>query len=666
MTHELKLHWSGGALNLAQDNPDIFGYFLENWNPSSLPDKSGGIVMDSPIADGSRPVARFYGVVDEIINLQIKGVDQNNAILLARTLRKAVNEALNYWITNQISTPVYLSAKAYQEDNTRYAVVLQGDIPDDPNPYEQPFMGENGEALMEVALGLTHGPWTDTAPGSDTGFAISNSEAYGGNTFGHAATTAEEVYLGNRMNVVNLTHIFTFDTSAGTYSSNLVASSTFTYLPDSQQVGDIVYFGIEDIDNMVPFSSLIFDSNGQVTADYTAAWQYYNGAWTSLPGATIRDYTDDLKNSGVITVAWEQPSDWTDVAVNGVTGLWVRLRISAVTTQGKANSQQNRLVYAANWNYVDVATDVIGGDLFGRLRVRLGNAGANPPTLQIDRILVGSRRVSRGSNFYPRWYISNGQDRGNTITAILGALVDDPTTGGGAYWRRLSATTTSFTSGLRFDFDNVDVQEYTGRYRLFVVAGGLYGDEELKVIVYQGQNTITVYEASRVITNTNQEQAAWDFGEFEIGYPHLAPDLDFTNLRFLFQYKYPNGSGGDLRIFEFWLVPVDEYAGEFVNTDFSQEFSTSGGEPEVLELDSTLMEKAVVRSFVYDVSSDKTVEGVFRTNTKRPINLSPDANQRLWFFCMRRSGGIFYSDPEALLRVQAFVKHQYFSMRGAN
>lgn len=60
----------------------------------------------------------------------------------------------------------------------------------------------------------------------------------------------------------------------------------------------------------------------------TYVWEYWNGsAWTTL---TVTDGTTGFTASGIVT--WTAPANWVSTAVNGVTLLWVRARLTVANS----------------------------------------------------------------------------------------------------------------------------------------------------------------------------------------------------------------------------------------------------------------------------------------------------------------------------------------------
>jgi hypothetical protein len=133
---------------------------------------------------------------------------------------------------------------------------------------------------------------------------------------------------------VTLGHIY--GETGGGFSANHAGQAVFDYFPDTAQVNDALYFGhnprFDDLRVWVgpPFAA----------ASVTFAWEYWNGSvWAAL---SVADGTNGWTATGQRTIGFTPPDDWRESVVNGVTMMWVRCRITAVTglTEGGANAAE--------------------------------------------------------------------------------------------------------------------------------------------------------------------------------------------------------------------------------------------------------------------------------------------------------------------------------------
>ena len=126
-----------------------------------------------------------------------------------------------------------------------------------------------------------------------------------------------------------LTKVFFNDVSAGTFTDYTTAAGNATAddVPLDGDVGDCYYFYLSTIVGSYYQLPLAFTITDQAN-DYVYVWEYYrNSAWNTVEKTF--DTTNNLTTSGRVYNATR--GAWTAVAINGTTGLWLRLRI---TTKG--------------------------------------------------------------------------------------------------------------------------------------------------------------------------------------------------------------------------------------------------------------------------------------------------------------------------------------------
>ena len=159
----------------------------------------------------------------------------------------------------------------------------------------------------------------------------------------------------------SLNRIYRYDASAGTFSSNLYASSAFDYFDDNAAVGDCIYFGMyKNAYGM--YDDLKFYVGTPLSAtSITVVWEYYNGSdgnmmngtWTALPGLT--DNTNAFQNSGENWVTFDVPDDWYNYGYININGSrlyyhhWIRCRITAVDGITEGGAQSTQVVKAKNF-----------------------------------------------------------------------------------------------------------------------------------------------------------------------------------------------------------------------------------------------------------------------------------------------------------------------------
>lgn len=116
--------------------------------------------------------------------------------------------------------------------------------------------------------------------------------------------------------------VFTDETVAANESS----PDDMTLLPAVASVGDAYYFGAE-----LPARSFALSVSQAGEGDWTLAWEYWNGV-AFVPLAGLSDLTTGFRVLGQSQISYTLPSDWAQLAVNGVSAFYIRARVVSVTT----------------------------------------------------------------------------------------------------------------------------------------------------------------------------------------------------------------------------------------------------------------------------------------------------------------------------------------------
>jgi len=142
-------------------------FYLASWRPA-IPDyKGGGTFVDPPMADGRRIVYKKFDNTTERFDLKHRAESVDEAAEDVRTLQLLLQKAANYWISGEVTDPVYLAARAYKETNTRYATIVYGRMPELENPYSQPFLQQDCAVVQDnLTLLIEHVMWRDSVPGT--------------------------------------------------------------------------------------------------------------------------------------------------------------------------------------------------------------------------------------------------------------------------------------------------------------------------------------------------------------------------------------------------------------------------------------------------------------------------------------------------------------------
>lgn len=132
-------------------------------------------------------------------------------------------------------------------------------------------------------------------------------------------------------------------TGGGVTFTTISTAGNVDLFTDTAVVNDALYFKVGQQCNK--FLGIEFDITTAIVAvAHTLAFEYRkeDGTWAALPG--LVDNTAQFTVTGVNSITWTMPTDWgtNATAVNGLTGqLWMRIRLSAVTTLTEGGRQAN-------------------------------------------------------------------------------------------------------------------------------------------------------------------------------------------------------------------------------------------------------------------------------------------------------------------------------------
>ena len=631
-------------------DPDS-GILLDSWIPALPGWKSGGIYTNNQLAEGRILQDAHRDNITESMTLNVRNTSMDAVIRDSQNLRRLLEKAVQYWTTNWQNDPVWIEAKGKEETNTRYAVIVNYATPSDVNPYAQPFAATQlSPYLMNgLALVLEHQPWTGNEPG--TGTAVQLDTIY--SNFGQEATT-DPVIIATKDVSTRITHIYTY--SKLTYTNILGSALPYT-LFDSvnfQNDGtDAVYFGkrTSAFLGYCPFDNLIFDL-GTAQNNMTLVWEYWDGAaWSTL----LTIYTDltqigfageSLKNTlGLGLFYFSPPTDWTRVAVNGVTGWWIRCRCSATTGAVTYPTQQNRDVYTSHKPFADINTSVTG-DIPALLKFEVSAETATQASF-----MLCARSVDRGDDFTP--YINLNQytyqnPDGITVTDSVNMAFTDVITSpsGQAVFFNPTAYPESATAIIDIDRSWTETisDQYPGRYYMMIRGSLLTSTAALNldevsvdVLIENGAGN-TLFSKSGFKFGFASDFGGgitdWDtieVGNIEIPYTGAARSpititVTVNNLKT--SAPYPDAYFSDVI-----LMPVDEFAAYCTISDTPLQHVALDYISALV--DSITTPKAVTENSTLKVNDELTTPariyyGVLTNIPGSMANLLPNKVQRLW------------------------------------
>jgi len=502
-------------------------------------------------------------------------------------------------------------------------------------------------------------------------------------TFGRVATCANEVYVANKHNQAQLTHIFIEDGGIFPGGNLIGAARPFAFLPAVPVAGDCVYFGCTG----GPFCSIVFDILAAVTGINNIDWLYYNGAFNPL--TNYRDNTNangagtgiPFDTIGVNSIHWIQPSDWTPSIVNGVSAYWIRAEVGPIVGALVAPTQQNRDIYTIVTPYVDTLATQVPGDITALAELlaegQSGQPLPKPVILAQTAMYAGLRSYDRGANFTSFLNLADEQNPvGITVTVNGGTatFATDVTSPSGRVvdWTTGGALAEAWLAYITIPTALAD--DFTGEFRCFmrlVVQSGNPQDMFYRLKTCLGTYTNTIYQTVQKSPNVGGGilTELLDFGKITLPPAQNDNGETFKNTIIRIDGQAVNvGVHGHL--FDIIIMPCDKC---FIETNafsapdvgvgtFNDEakLNYQAGEWKRLDIDSTIPRR-MIKSDVQNITGYTITPWANKING--PLIWQPNERQRWWFLQKDVSGGIRSSIVNSL-SLQAFKVSRYLSMRG--
>jgi hypothetical protein len=302
---------------------------------------------------------------------------------------------------------------------------------------------------------------------------------------------------------------------------------------------------------------------------------------------------------------------------------------------------------------VEVQRADIGGDIFAlalyTLRART--------LLDTDRIIIGLRSLGRGTAFSAYINLADEQNvAGITVTAA----------GSCAFGNSLSAATgreVAYTAGgngtVSLQLDAAIGNHYYGIYHAYLRGtqdGGYAGDTTMDVLLELGSGDVIQTHITGLQFEPDVDWYLVDLGRLEIAPPSF---LDSDEGYDEHTITITVAGTQDVHLYDLVLIPVDEWAAEFVDPE--QGVSTNDRLElwRVLEIDSVRHPKQTLRAILYNQLNQRIV-GQWDKRANGPAMLQANAGQRVWF--LTALGDV--SRPEVAFACQIEAVQRYLSMRG--
>jgi hypothetical protein len=507
-------------------------------------------------------------------------------------------------------------------------------------------------------------------------------------TLGRTATDEDQVYVANHHKTCNITDIKLSD---GGVFQDLFPMSTFPtqLFPNVPAENDALYFGADtSLADTGPFCSLVFDIGipTRWTTSGSVVWEYYNGAtWATL---TTQDNTVQFTEAGVNSVTWKQPSAWATVAVDGVTGYWVRARCGAIVGTMVPCTQQNRDIYSAIWPFVELDDAQAAGNIDSLIRLKVhnrsdnGGPGGSEPLLYFNRLLMGAKEYEDHEDF--RAFLNFADEQNPTGVSVDVTVDTDSATSieadsnlSSATGRRVffDAGIAAAGGGLNNLIDRVEIELDTtvamgfyGTYLLFLRCkqqGGDAGEVTVRIKVVSGTGGISSLGDIQPTKSTTDHEIIEFHSPITIPVSAQMTDSDIGDTTSIIVQIACAANDADLYLYDLFLLPVD---GPWIDAKDTANTAESAGEKgRRLAMDSISVPKAPTRAMVQKLETGAFVSS-WRMDGNGPARLIAGKKQRLWILTARTTAAAsstWISEPEYLYTVTVDKTDRWITGRGA-
>jgi hypothetical protein len=641
---------------------------LIEWEPALPTFKEQ--TVSSMYQDGKSLVSRLFDNVTETFRLYIVGQSTDDTFNNLRVLISILEKGLAFY-TGVVSTPTYLSVKGDNETNPRYAIVKNWRIEKIPH-YLQNSRFQAGASsagviyanvLVEISLVLELSLYRDIAPGEQEDSLALGKNTFNGRTYGTVSSTEANdpqsiVPVSTSYTQANFTHIFRYDASSASFSSNLIdASLPYNLFPNPIGNGDIIYFGIQaSATGSRPVHNVVLDLT-PATDEIVGNWEQYSdgGGFAATPNG---DQIGRFSVGGVVS----QHVGYSDLTtINGVNGYWLRFVITNTNGVTTPPQQKNRRPYAVTWPYIEVPDTQVTGDVTALFGLEIKAIS------QINRLIGGLRDTSRGSNFSAYINLSDtGNPSGINVTTSE-SFEDTPDFGAGTNFFEAGKAILVERTAADADYVEIasvvfdDPSSFSGKFRVIVCieTDNSAGFPDVLGTMYLAIHPRLIGSSifnSQPKSFSAQTSFMVDLGEIDFS-PGLKRGQGMNYLELRLHCKV-TGESFPTQFFvtKLLVIPCDEWSFDWFATE---SFGVLPGES--IQVDPSLPPEHVVQ-----ITNDSAYVGSMIPIMITPPMLSSNTTQRIWFAAFSVNG-----DNEAvipivsLFEVRPHIFSRYLVPRGS-
>ena len=655
------------------------GFHLRDWSPAIAGYKDGGVVLSSTISEAKAIAMRTWDYVTESFTLAANFSSPDIMARELRRLRLLLRQAESFFDLNDYENePVWIEARAAGETNMRYAYIFRGQLTNESNHYNQPFIQRSGRGSVHdgliLAVERTH--WTNLRPYSTpdslglTGY-ISEGDIVVSNSY-----VPQDFNLFSR--------VYYFD-GVEVVGGNLAESTTFTISNLSADEGDSwIAFGAN-----WPFPSITLTISPVYAGpsfDYVIETLFTQDEGGSGNGIVIGSGTVNNGAAGQMTFLL---ADKPELSTWGFPGedtgrpapqYWARIRRTTGGNPGPPNLM-NGIFPATTSSFIPATVIVPGSSLVGgELEAAIKVAVREGTELGASNLIISSRRASRGEDFRAFINLSDNPDHNDGIISVtaegtIGAgssifTNDEGSAVGRSVWYSIfgwpGAVSVRVAS---IKIDSSVISQWVGSYRMFLRFSRVdFGGGQQPYIFVR-----TVYdETAANFTDTQRVPLHFvDFGfsgfVYDLGYvdimnpqemmPSEVASVDGGVTLEVWFFNQTLNQNGQYNITDLILMPADEL---FVEAE-----RASGTEGIVV--DAIGDPRNPLRSYSVKWDTGGYLSPAV-TRTPGMLALAPDIEHKLFFFWRseREEDGVKIgrSFPQTTSRVRAWYQHRYYSLRG--
>jgi hypothetical protein len=601
----------------------------------------------SLFSEGRSPIISAPENVVETYKVRLTGTNHNDISDQIQTLMRLAEQATLFHEKQRYQSPVYLQVQTTNESNARYSTVtlVYGDF--SSSLYDPPF--DPGNEVNEFEITIEREPyWRSGAPG----VLPTAIDLVSANTPSPEADATKQAFANYRGTAV-ISKIYSYDASTATFSSDLSASTSFSFFEVSGStpaVGDIMYFGSD-----TPFFEVVFNISTKFSGTATIVDEYWNGAaWVANEADFDRGLIEQVTDGQMIFSFRGDPA-WAKTTINGQNLQWLRIRITVITTWTTTPIHSGQVVYISNNPYFEIENDQIDGDV-NALAMLLYEAQQYTVNDIVDNVIFGGK--SRGfDNFVSRINADNNptawvRSFGTDTSALSYRVAPD-----GNAAQCTFATDQTLVERFGAELPDLDrIIDWEGLYQIFArveQVGGSAGDVSVKFEL--DMNDVLNESETIALQNVGSGPEVVSFGQFSIlASGVLDFEKAFGSLEFKLYAKSDNGTTPNMIFYDFIIMPVDE-----VNISVSS-IDRSLVSQKALSVDSGILREGTI-FYNHPRNDNYRVIIPFQLRSLPP-KIEPRANIR-FYGLLFKSDGTSYNNVGGL--AQMYIHERWLHLRGS-